>query len=159
MMTNFRTSPGFSVSAAGSRGALLLGDSCSLSSPVAIPASPSRLAAWWHRVCHRSVAFRRYQMCHTVHRGVHVEHRRCTICSPKVIKRSWAIAGSVNPDRCALCRINGLAGSRCGSRGDQRKLYLAIRQSLLAPSGPLFPGRNSALFGPFRDRFCASRVT
>ena len=129
MMTNFRTSPGFSVSAAGTRGALLLGDSCSLSSPVVIPASPSRLAAWRHRVCHRSVAFRRYQMCHTVHRGVHGVHRRCTIFSPKVIQKSCAIAGS------ALCRRNGLAGSRCGSRGDRRKLALAIRQCLLV--GPL----------------------
>ena len=86
MMANFRNSPGFSVSAAGTRGALLLGDSCSLSSPVVIPASSSRLAAWRHRVCHRSIAFPRYQMCHTVHRCVHVEHRRCTIAHQKSYK-------------------------------------------------------------------------
>ena len=46
-----------------------------------LPALLSRsaaLAASWHRVCRRSVAFPRDQMCHAVHRRVHGVHRRCT---------------------------------------------------------------------------------
>ena len=46
-----------------------------------LPALLSRsaaLAASWHRVCRHSVAFRRDQMCHAVHRRVHGVHRRCT---------------------------------------------------------------------------------